>query len=129
MSFSVRYVPALLFALLSLAVTLSAQSAASPQASKAPQGSISGRITIKDNGAGGVAVSLRKSDMMNPYEQYPRGTTDHDGFYRIANVAPGSYEVAPSAPAFVIADQRTDAEGNFRSTISNAVFTLLPPPQ
>ena len=108
MSFSVRSAPAVLFTLLSLVVTLSAQSA-SPQAAKAPQGSISGRITIKDKGAGGVAVSLRKTDMMNPYEQYPRGTTDHDGFYRIANVAPGSYEVAPSAPAFVIADQRTKA--------------------
>jgi len=106
MSFSVRYVPAVLFTLLSLAVNLSAQSA-SPQAAQAPQGSVSGRITIKDKGAVGVAVSLRKSDMMNPYEQYPRATTDHDGFYRIANVAPGSYEVAPSAPAFVIADQRT----------------------
>ena len=102
MSFSVRYVPAVLFTLFSLAVTLFAQSA-SPHASKAPQGSVSGRITIKDKGAGGVAVSMRKSDMMNPYEQYLRGTTDHDGFYRIANVAPGSYEVAPSAPAFVVA--------------------------
>ena len=106
MSFSVRYVPAVLFTLFSLAVNLSAQSG-NPQAAKATQGSVSGRITIKDKGAVGVAVSLRKSDMMNPYEQYPRATTDHDGFYRIANVAPGSYEVAPSAPAFVIADQRT----------------------
>lgn len=105
MSFSVRYVPAVLFTLFSLAVTLSAQSA-SPQAAKAPQGSVSGRITIKDKGAAGVAVGLRKSDMTNPYEQFLRATTDHDGFYRIANIAPGSYEVAPSAPGFVAADNQ-----------------------
>ena len=103
MSFSVRYVPAVLITVLSLAATLSAQSTATP-AGKAPRGSVSGRVTIKDKGAGGVAVSLRKSDMMNPYEPYSKATTDHDGFYRITNVLPGSYEVAPSAPAFVLTD-------------------------
>lgn len=104
MSFSARYVPAVLFTILSLAVTLPAQSTNTP-AAKAPRGSVSGRVTIKDKGAGGVAVSLRKSEM-NPYEQYVKATTDHDGFYRIANVSPGSYEVAPSAPAFVPADNQ-----------------------
>ena len=105
MSFSARYVPAVLFTVLSLAATLPAQSTNTP-AAKAPRGSVSGRVTIKDKGAGGVGVSLRKSDMMNPYEQYLKATTDHDGFYRITNVAPGSYEVAPSAPAFVPADNQ-----------------------
>ena len=41
---------------------------------------------------------------MNPFEQGPRATTDQDGFYRIANVPPGNYEVSPAAPAFVPAD-------------------------
>ena len=104
MSFSARYVPAVLFTLFCLAATLFAQTA-NTSVVKAPRGSVSGRVTIKDKGAGGVAVSLRKSEM-NPYEQYVKATTDHDGFYRIANVAPGSYEVAPSAPAFVPADNQ-----------------------
>ena len=104
MSFSARYLPAVLLTFLSLAATLSAQST-NTQAAKAPRGSVSGRVTIKDKGAGGVAVSLRKSEM-NVYEQYLKATTDYDGFYRIANVAPGSYEVAPSAPAFVSADNQ-----------------------
>lgn len=104
MSFSARYVPAVLFTLLTLAATLCAQST-NTQAAKAPRGSVAGRVTIKDKGAGGVAVSLRKSEM-NPYEPYVKATTDYDGFYRIANVAPGSYEVAPSAPAFVSADNQ-----------------------
>jgi Carboxypeptidase regulatory-like domain len=104
MSFSARYIPAVLLALFSLAVTLPAQTT-NTQAAKAPRGSVSGRVTIKDKGAGGVAVSLRKTEM-NPYEPYVKATTDHDGFYRIANVPPGSYEVAPSAPAYVPADSQ-----------------------
>jgi carboxypeptidase family protein len=104
MSFSARYVPAVLFTLISLAANLFAQATNTP-AAKAPRGSVSGRVTIKDKGAGGVAVSLRKSEM-NPYEPYLKATTDPDGFYRIANVAPGSYEVAPSAPAYVPADNQ-----------------------
>ncbi len=61
MSFSARYVPAVLFTLFSLAATLFAQTP-NTAAGKAPRGSVSGRVTIKDKGAGGVAVSLRKSE-------------------------------------------------------------------
>ncbi|HJU91557.1 MAG TPA: carboxypeptidase regulatory-like domain-containing protein [Pyrinomonadaceae bacterium] len=103
MSFSTRYASAVLITVFSLAITVSGQSA-NTQVAKSPRGSVSGRVTIKDKPAVGVAVSLRKGDMMNPWEQYLKGTTDQDGFYRIANVPPGSYEVAPAAPAFVSAD-------------------------
>jgi 5-hydroxyisourate hydrolase-like protein (transthyretin family) len=103
MSFSTRYLPAVLLAILSLPTLLWAQ-AVSKQAAKAPRGSISGKVTIKEKGAPGVVVSLRKTDSTNPFEQSQKGTTDQDGFYRIANVPPGSYEVTPSAPAFVPAD-------------------------
>jgi protocatechuate 3,4-dioxygenase beta subunit len=104
MSFSARYTPAVLLTLFSLAATLSAQST-NPQAGKAARGSVSGRVTIKDKPAAGVAVGLRRSEI-NPYEHYLRATTDHDGFYRITNVPPGSYQVAPAAPAFVLTDPR-----------------------
>ena len=108
----------------SLAVSLSAQSTTTP-AAKAPRGSVSGRVTIKDKGAGGVAVSLRKTEM-NPYEQYLKATTDHDGFYRIANVPAGSYEVVPSAPAFVLAEQRTKAVViGEDDTVENINFALV----
>ena len=124
MSFSARYVPAVLLTVFSLAVTLSAQSTTVP-AAKAPRGSVSGRVTIKDKGAAGVAVSLRKNEM-NPYEQYLKATTDHDGFYRIANVPAGSYEVMPSAPAFVLAEQRTKAVViGEDDTVENINFALV----
>lgn len=106
MCFSTRYLPAVLLTLLSLAASLCAQST-TKQAAKVSRGSISGRVTIKDKGAPGVAVGLRKNgDAINPGEPYSRATTDHDGFYRFGNLAPGSYSVTPSAPAFVMADTK-----------------------
>lgn len=100
MRFSAHYVPVVLLSLLSFAVSFSAQS---KQTSKTPRGAVSGRITINEKGAAGVAVCLRKSERVGPPELFVRTTTDHDGFYRISNVAAGSYEVIASAPAFVMA--------------------------
>src|SRR5262245_8585685 len=103
MSFSARYLPAVLLTILSLPISLWAQTTPK-QATKALRGSIFGRVTIKEKGAQGVVVSLRKADSMNPFEQALKATSDQDGFYKIARVPPGSYEVTPSAPAFVPAD-------------------------
>jgi protocatechuate 3,4-dioxygenase beta subunit len=52
----------------------------------------------------GVAIGLRKGDVYTPFEGYQRTTTDQDGFYHISNLAPGSYSIIVSAPAFVIPD-------------------------
>lgn len=103
MSFSARYLLAVLLTILSLPTSLWAQ-AAPKQPAKAPRGSISGRVTIKEKPAVGVVVSLRKSEHADPFEMALRATTDQDGNYRIANVPPGNYEVTPSAPALVPSD-------------------------
>jgi hypothetical protein len=105
MSFSAYYLPAVLLTILSLPFSLWAQTAPK-QTSKAPRSSISGRVTIKEKGAAGVVISLRKSDFTSPFEQLPRATTDYDGFYRIANVPPGTYDVTPVVPAFVPAEAK-----------------------
>jgi Carboxypeptidase regulatory-like domain len=102
MSFSARYLPAVLLTILSLPISLWAQTAPK-QPIKAPRGSISGRVTIKEKAAAGVVVSLHRSQQL-PFEVSLRATTDQDGNYRIVNVPPGSYEVTPSAPAFVPSD-------------------------
>src|SRR5262245_6639966 len=100
MNCSVRFLPAVVLVLVSLPASLWAQSTAK-QAAKVPRGSISGRVTIKEKGVPGVVVSLRKSDVLQPFGPYQRATTDQDGSYRITNVAAGSYEVTPITPAFV----------------------------
>jgi len=108
MRFSARYLCMVLLTTLSLPTLLVAQST-TQQTSKAPRSSVSGRVTIKEKGVGGVLVGLRKTDFQLPNEPYQRATTDPDGFYRITNIAPGNYEVVPSAPAFV------PTKGNVRS--------------
>ncbi len=101
MRFPARYIPAVLLSLLAFSVSHYAQST-TKQTSKTSAGTVSGRVTIKEKGAAGVLVGLRKAEQFNPLEPYLKATTDHDGFYRITNVAVGSYEVMPSAPAYVM---------------------------
>ena len=103
MSFSAPRLSAVLLTILSLSASLCAQSATTP-AAKVTLGSISGRITLKDKGVAGVPIGLRKGDVYTPFEGYQRATTDQDGFYHISNLAPGSYSIIVSAPAFVIPD-------------------------
>lgn len=103
MSFSVPCLSAVLLAILTLSASLCAQSTAK-QTGKVLPGSISGRVTIRDKAAPGVAIGLRKGDFSTPFEGYQRTTTDQDGFYRISNVAPGTYSIVAAAPAFVMSD-------------------------
>src|ERR1041384_1091740 len=104
MRFSARYLWVVLLTALSLPMllpTLIAAQSATQQPAKTPRSSVSGRVTIKEKGVGGVVVGLRRSELQMPFEPYQKATTDADGFYRINNVAPGNYEVLPFAPAFV----------------------------
>jgi hypothetical protein len=103
MRFSARYMPAVVLAFLSLTASASAQTV-TRQTNKAPRGTVSGRITIKEKPAAGVVVGMRRSDNFMPFEPYQKATTDQEGFYRITNVAAGTYEILPSAPAHVMAD-------------------------
>jgi carboxypeptidase family protein len=104
MCFSARLLAVAVLVNLSLAASLCAQSTAK-QPVKTPTGSVSGRVTIKERGAAGVTVGLRKTEITMPFDQpTQRATTDQEGFYRITNVPAGNYEVIPSAPAYVMAD-------------------------
>ena len=105
MSFSAHYLLAVLLTIVSIPTSLWAQSTPK-QTLKIARGSISGRVTIKEKGVFGVAVALRKLEQWNSADRVPRAMTDQDGFYRITDVAPGTYEVSPSVPAFVPTDAR-----------------------
>lgn len=79
---------------------------ASPQnkLSKKATGSISGRITIKGKGKGGIVVGLRTGDFGPQMGPLFKAVTDQDGIYRITEVPAGNYQVAPVAPALVATD-------------------------
>src|SRR6185436_13725764 len=101
MSFSAPYLAAVLLTILSLSASLFGQST-TKETAKVPRGSISGRVTIKDRGVPGIAIGWRKGDMFMPSEPFQRTTTDQDGFYRISNIAPGSYSITAAVPAYVM---------------------------
>ena len=87
-----------------LGLTSASLSAQVKVAPTKPAASISGRVSIKDKGAAGIVVGLRRSDMPGPYEILPHAATDQDGNYKIQNVQPGSYEVIFVGGAYVSAD-------------------------
>jgi carboxypeptidase family protein len=128
MSFSAPYLPAVLLTIFTLPTSLWAQTTPK-QVTKAPRSSISGRVTIKEKGAAGVVVVIERTDFINRFEPLPKATTDQDGFYRIANVAPGTYQVAPSAPPYVSADFKERVGKNVLvgedENIENINFALL----
>lgn len=67
-------------------------------------GSVSGKITIKGKAAAGIAVGLRTSDRLSRSFDIPlRAITDQDGAYRFS-VTAGTYEISPSAPAYVMSE-------------------------
>ena len=101
MSFSARYSLAILVAIFCVSTSLFGQTS-SKQAAKVHVGSLSGRVTIKERGAPGVAVGIRKGEAVNMTEPFQRVITDQDGFYRLTNLAPGNYTITVSAPAFVM---------------------------
>jgi protocatechuate 3,4-dioxygenase beta subunit len=73
------------------------------QTKKAPEATVSGKVTIKGKPAPEVVVGLRSSQ---PAQFSPtfKATTDQDGNYRVGGVPAGSYVLAPVTPAFVISD-------------------------
>src|SRR4030095_7203055 len=63
---------------------------------------VSGQVTIKGKGASGIVVALTAVNRGRSESLRYRATSDQDGNYRISDVSPGSYQVAPDAPAFVV---------------------------
>jgi protocatechuate 3,4-dioxygenase beta subunit len=94
---------------------------------KTQPGSISGKVTIKGNGVAGIVVGARPTRQSGPRRTTLMATTDQQGNYRLANIAPGQYEIIPAAPQFVPAQQAPEktlvvAEGE---DLENVDFALV----
>jgi hypothetical protein len=69
-------------------------------------GSITGRIVVGGNPAPGIAVMLLGLDSNSSRRTPVANTkTDEDGYYQFKGVAPGSYDIFPSAPELVLPKQ------------------------
>ena len=63
--------------------------------------SISGKVTLKNKGLAGIVVIARDPSYGYGRANY-RATTDQAGNYRIPNIVPGTYQIGPSSPGWVV---------------------------
>lgn len=96
-------------------------------------GIITGRVTIGDKPARGVAIVLMPANDYGPYRKTAaRDTTDADGRFRLTNLAAGRYEVIPIAPVFVTPESAQNFRGqnkmvnlNDSEAVEQIDFTLV----
>lgn len=96
---------------------------------KEPTASISGKVTFQGEGVKGVIVALSVNEpTKQPKLTNIRGVTDSKGEYRITNISPGSYNVSPSATAFVAENESNSTRTlivNEGDKIENLDFSLI----
>ena len=124
---SARQAIACILAIFSIAVVAHAQSLPA----KEPDGTISGKVTMKSNGVPGVNVVVRRSDLSSSRRREvitSKAITAEDGTYRITNLPPGEYRIMAVAPVFVPSDdenrERVLILGK-DETIEHVDFTLV----
>jgi protocatechuate 3,4-dioxygenase beta subunit len=94
---------------LSLSLLLCALALPAPAlAQKELPASVSGRVTDGERGLPGVLVTLISNDPAQRFRTVARARTDADGRFLLSNVAPGSYQILPIAPAHVVAGLGTN---------------------
>ena len=138
MNFFLRPLILLPAIILGIALYANAQTDAQTDSTKkSDNGVISGQVTIKGKKASGVTIILLQDDATGEPQVVQRVITAQEGSYQFSNVAPGSYQVAPNAPSFVIfGDKRmmrfSSSPGAKalvvaeRETIQNVDFVLTP---
>jgi protocatechuate 3,4-dioxygenase beta subunit len=82
-------------------------SATSPQnkpVKKVPGATVSGRVTVQGKGKGGVFVGIRPGEFGSQMAPVVKVVTDADGIYNLTDIPPGTYQIMPMAPAYVVSD-------------------------
>lgn len=77
---------------------------ASAQVTPAKTASVSGKVTLKNKPLAGVVVAAKPANYRGPDRSHYRGTTDQTGTYRITNLPPGTYNIAPLRAGLVSDD-------------------------
>ncbi len=109
-----------------ISLTVFAQSPPQNPEQKTATSAIIGKVTVKDKAVGGILVSARPKQSW-PGGKPPSAVTDAQGNYRITNIPPGSYEIAPNAPQFALTGAEPIktliiGEGE---TVENIDFTMV----
>ncbi len=87
---------------------------------------ISGKVTLGGKGVPGLVVALVISEHYRSTFRPTRfrSTTDEDGKYRITNVPPGTYEVTPASPTYVMTEVRKPLIVGTNETVENFDIAL-----
>ena len=104
-----------------------ASSSSQTNPEKPANGSISGKVTLKNKPVPGIAV-FAEDQAERRSGRNRRGITDQTGGYRITDLPPGTYVVTPIAPSLAIEDElRTNsvvvAEDE---TVEGVNFSMVP---
>ena len=84
-----------------LLLVVAAHAQAQSSGAKDQTASISGKVTFKNKGIGGIVVVM-VNDESSWQRARHRATTDAEGNYRISNIPAGNYHAFPLAPALVV---------------------------
>ena len=68
-------------------------------------GSISGRVTVDGKPKAGLMVELLSTDTNGRRRVITKATTNKTGRYLFTGIAPGTYDVSPSAPTLVVPNE------------------------
>src|ERR1044072_1890658 len=98
------------------------------QVTPAKAASVSGKVTLKNKPLVGIVVGARLSNFSGGDRSRYRATTDQNGAYRIANLPPGTYEVAPMALNLVADDELRPKSRVIEEAdaIENVNFAMVP---
>lgn len=88
-------------------------------AKKVPGATVSGRVTVQGKGKGGVFVGIRSGELGPQMAPAVKAVTDADGIYNLIDIPPGTYQIVPMAPAYVVTDY-TSFGGLGKGLILNA---------
>jgi hypothetical protein len=74
---------------------------------KTSTASVSGRVTVAGKGRAGIFVGVQTNNFRPNAMPPHKAVTDSDGNYRVVNLPPGNYYVAPMSPLFVLTDSNS----------------------
>ena len=119
----------LVIAAVLLLTSVVASSLAQTTSDKSVNGSVTGKVTLKNKGVAGVVVYVEEQNAGNwTARSSYRATTDQSGTYRITNIPGGTYTIMPAAPSLAFEKELTNntivvSEGE---TIEDIDFSMVP---
>ena len=91
-----------------LILSAAALSSSQTNPEKPANGSISGKVTLKNKALAGIVVFAEEQAQRRSGQGKRRGITDQTGTYRITDLPAGTYVVTPVAPSLAIEDELRD---------------------